>query len=168
MNDLAKIAYHEAGHAVAAYVVKRAFQHVSIEEDEESLGHVMFRKFSDKFQPEYQEEDRIRPLLEKCIIVGLAGEVAEKKSYNAEIDFQSSMSDFSKAFDYICYLVGTVEEAEAFLNWMIVRTKNIIYLDFNWNAVKVLAEQLIKRKRIGYRLARKIIFDAQQEAVLTG
>jgi len=168
MNDLVKIAYHEAGHVVAAYVVKRKFQYVSIEPDKESLGHVLFQRFSDKFQPEFQEENKIRPMLEKTIITGLAGEIAEKKFCNDEIDFQSSRSDFDNVFDYICYFVGSIEEAQAFLNWMIVRTKNIISLDFNWNAVKELAEQLIKRKKIGYRTARKIIFDAQQEAAFPG
>jgi hypothetical protein len=38
------IAHHEAGHAVAAVAFRKSFRYVTIEPDDDSLGHIIFQK----------------------------------------------------------------------------------------------------------------------------
>ncbi len=72
-------AYHEAGHAVAAYLLKRSFNYVTIVPDEEkgSLGHVRFRGFGENFDPAFDYSPQMRLRLEREIICSLAGDAAE-------------------------------------------------------------------------------------------
>jgi ATP-dependent Zn protease len=46
-------AYHEAGHAVAAYELRLPFRYVTIIPDEEkmTLGHIIYRGFGPDFHP---------------------------------------------------------------------------------------------------------------------
>ena len=151
-----KPAYHEAGHVVAAYCVRRGFSYVSIEPGEDSLGHVVYQKFRDSFHPDYDEKIKIRPLLEKVIIIGLAGYVAEKIFTGK----RAADDDFQIAFENACIITGSAEEASAFLKWLLIRTENMVRLPHNWAAVQALAEELLKVKKIGYHRARKIIREA--------
>ena len=168
MDEITKTAYHESGHAVAAYCVNRKFRYASIKQGEDCFGQVLYEKYRDSFKPDRLETYRIRPQIEKTIITSLAGNAAERILCGDETNDSLSMHDFANAVDFAGYLTVSNEEAEADVNWLFIRSKNILKLDFNWNAVKELAEQLIKRKKIGYRTARKIIFDAQQEAAFPG
>jgi hypothetical protein len=43
-SKIEKIAYHEAGHAVACHLLRRAFTRVSIIPDDDSLGGVEYPK----------------------------------------------------------------------------------------------------------------------------
>ena len=157
---LEKTAYHEAGHVVAAYCVGRGFRYVSIEPGENSLGRMMYQKFRDSFHPDYDENIKIRLPLEKVIITGLAGYVAEK-IFTGRRGLTGAVDDFQRAFDYACFITGSVEETSAFVKWLLIRTENMLRLPHNWAAVQAIAGELIKVKKIGYNKARKIIRKAE-------
>jgi len=116
-KELEKTAYHEAGHAVAAFEMKRSFRHVTIEPDEESLGHIMFTKFRDSFRPDIDSYSKIRNPLEKAIITALAGPIAEQ-IFSGRKNLIGAGGDFHNASEYADYLCGSREESEAFIKWL--------------------------------------------------
>jgi len=154
-----KTAYHEAGHAVAAFEMKRSFRHVTIEPDEESLGHIMYTKFRDSFRPDIDSYSKIRNPLEKAIITAFAGPIAEQ-IFTKRMGRIGASSDFCNAVNYVDRLCGSNEEALAYINWLWIRTKNMIRHPAKWCAVERLAEELLDCRRIRYKKARRIISEA--------
>ena len=163
MKKLEKVAYHEAGHAVAAFLMRRSFSYVTIKPDESSFGHIFYQKFRDSFNPDYVEDYKIRRPLEKAIITGLAGHVAEK-IYSKQENYETSENDFHVAVDLASYLCGSNEEIEAYIKWLYIRTKNMLEHPNNWCKVKAFAEELLDHRRIGYVKARKIMKDAVENS----
>ena len=156
------VAYHEAGHAVMAYLERRAFRYVSIEPNEESLGHIMYRKFGERFHPDYDEEARIRPQLEKAILSSLAGHASEC-IYRGRNNWVGSATDRTHAFDLASYISGSFEETEAYVNWLWVRCR--VKIKTHWFRVTALADQLLKHHRIRYPKVKKIIKDAKNKEI---
>ena len=78
---LKRTAYHEAGHAVGAFVMSKRFKKVSIipNPDGESLGRLSGCVWNSKLNPEFDGGARLRHLVEAQIIIFLAGPVAEAK-----------------------------------------------------------------------------------------
>lgn len=74
--QLERTAYHEAGHAVVAYVLHVGFKSISIIPNEESLGIVNINNEMYIFPGVGKLEKRIKTRLEKSIMVLLAGDAA--------------------------------------------------------------------------------------------
>ena len=83
ISAIEKIAYHEAGHAMAFMVLKTRFSKVSIVPDDESLGRVT-NDLPDSFFDEDLNANRQRSLYEKHILISLAGGLAEMKLTGVE------------------------------------------------------------------------------------
>jgi ATP-dependent Zn protease len=81
-RQLERTAYHEAGHAVAAHVLRRPFRRRTIAPDAEAgtLGLITYAPFPRDFDPANVSERRARYHLERSIITALAGNVAEAVS----------------------------------------------------------------------------------------
>jgi ATP-dependent Zn protease len=155
-------AYHEAGHAVVAFTLNRAFRRISIIQDEETLGHVLYRKWHKKFDPNGMEPDRARLPIEKAIMTAYAGHEAE---YNFTGRHNHIGSDFDsrQAADFATYIIDDWEkELPAFLTWLRIRTRNILQAPAHWRAVEVLAEALLEKEEIGATEAKQIIIRGMQ------
>lgn len=155
-------AYHEAGHAVAAYELRRGFRRISIVEDEDSLGSVLYRKWGEKFDPNVTEPGRARKLIEKAIMTALAGAEAEhvhtKRRNNA-----GGSSDSHSAVTLASYIIDDFEEElPAYIEWLRIRTRNILTTPANWRAVEFLAEALLEKEEMSAAAARKVIVEGRR------
>ena len=75
-------AYHEAGHAVAGFALKRAFTKVSIVPDDTTVGHCAFMPQPLKQNQKYRTVDsKFRNVMERCAMTYLAGGEAEQLVY---------------------------------------------------------------------------------------
>lgn len=72
------VAMHEAGHAVAAFKLGRAFTTVSIIPDKDTLGRVHSRPPGSWFRPDIGVTGRGRVFIEHHIMILLAGFEAEE------------------------------------------------------------------------------------------
>jgi ATP-dependent Zn protease len=150
-------AYHEAGHTVMAYIVRRAFRRVSIVEEEDRLGHVLYAKWRADFDPDAVDEDRARRGLEKAIMTAQAGEVAEH-IFTKRHNWQGARGDLQLETDLASYLISDMEdELPASLKWLRIRTRNQLLVPFYWRAVEDLAAALLEKKEMSSREARLII-----------
>ena len=157
-SRLESAAYHEAGPAVASYILNQRFSYLTVNPDEDSLGHIVWINLA-KFNPEVDDLEKIRKPLEKMIFTGQAGHAAERL-FRGRNNWIGSNSDVTRALDFLFYLVGTPEEAEAYFNWLFIRIGNLLSRDWNWAAVEALANALMEQKKIGYKKAREIIKNA--------
>jgi hypothetical protein len=162
LKGLMQTAYHEAGHAVAAFLMKIRFTGLSIISDDDSFGRMSGSKWTSKFAREHADKKILRSRIEVRMIVLLAGYAAGmifsgiKRRDGARKDFQ----DASWLGSYVC---GNREEIEAYIKWLTERTKNILSNSINRAAVEALARELLVNKEIGYKKAKAIINASDEE-----
>lgn len=160
-SPLEATAYHEAGHAVAAYWLRRAFRHVTIAPDLEggSLGHMLDRKLKGEWIPD-AEPERYRSRFEKMIIVSMAGAEAERK-FTGRYNRIGASGDRKDQVDYGCWLTaGDLDEVPLYLDLLKHRTRRLLEAHHVWFAVEVLAKELLKRETIRWKDAKEIIRQA--------
>ncbi len=160
LTKLERAAYHEAGHAVASYLVHRRLACVSIIPNpiDHTLGHCEYRNLA-TFKPDAPVTNRLRAQIEKLIIVLLAGATAERLKLGSVYP-NGSGDDMTLAHNTAMYLSGDDKEAKAYVNWLSARARNLLASESHWNAVEIFAKELTKRRFIGERLARQIIREA--------
>lgn len=155
-------AYHEAGHAVAAFIVQRGFRKISILEDEETLGRVLYQKWRKDFDPSVIDPERARRQIEKAIVTAYAGGEAERR-HTGRRNARGSRSDDETAVDLACYVIADwEEELTAFLRWLRIRSRNIVTVAQNWRAVEALAAALLDKGEVNVSEARDIIIRAMR------
>lgn len=159
-SPIEKVAYHEAGHAVAAYIFHRRFSSVSIIPKDDYLG-IMTRPKTESLEQDLLDMDdfRNRKRIESEIIISFAGAVAEGLLVGRH-NWKGAIQDNHQAIDSAEAIVSSHDELEAYINWLWLRTRNLLSLPVYWAAVQALAEELIICKEIKTRKARRIIAGA--------
>jgi hypothetical protein len=162
-RSIQRTAYHEAGHVVMAFALRRAVRHVSIVPDDSSDGRLVKHKLTDNFHPDYESDARTRRLVEREIMICLAGGVALAKFQGNRRDLGDDQ-DWRHAVylaDYVSSGVGGYvgddgEATVAYLRWLQVRAKILLSLPWHWRAVEEIAQSLVERKELSGREARRI------------
>jgi hypothetical protein len=152
---LKRTAYHEAGHAVAAYLLNRDFKSVTIIREGDTLGQCSLTKLDD-FHPDINSDHGTLAHLEEYMIMlhaGLASEYLATGRYNRA----GAYSDLTIAAHLAANACGTDEEVQLYRELMMVRAKNLLRLAHNWSAVQTLAEELLRRPCLIYLEAEGII-----------
>ena len=160
VSEIQHTAYHEAGHAVAACLVRRAFASVSIVQDEDSLGRVLFAPYGKAFFDDLPhgtiENLAMRRKVESEIITAYGGEAATLR-LTGEPEPVGAAGDRGKVADFVILVTGSMEEAEAYGNWLWCRTKAMLASPRVWPAVEAVVEALLDRQTLRYRATRKIV-----------
>lgn len=153
-------AYHEAGHAVAAFAFGKTVHSVTIVSNDETLGLTRYSRIIPI--PEFPEGVRDRLRVEREIMCGLAGDIAEAYFFNESLDVRKhgAHMDYEQALDVAATLIPSHPERQAFVNWLFERTKSIICGKVYWPAVCRIAEALLTEKTISGRKARQIALEA--------
>ena len=160
---LRNTAFHEAGHAVEAFMLGVPFRSVTIKAAAESLGMVRFHRWPKWVIPNTAEfnERRARAWLEKQAQISFAGQIAETIHTGrrpARRYFHARDNDH--AFDNATVVCGSDDECSAWLDWLFIRTRDQLSQQLVWNAVEALAEELMKWERVSGARARKLIRNA--------
>ena len=162
LSQLQRTAYHEAGHAVAACVMRHRFTRVTIEPEEDTLGKVNCARVP-TYAPDVDRETSTRVQTEKRVIVYLAGLIAEQTAAGCAFRGPGlSGDDLQKAYSYAGHMCGDDAETEAYVAWLWERTRLLVTFEPNWTVVEALASELMKRKTIGERAARSIMGEARK------
>lgn len=157
------IAYHEAGHAVAAYDLRIALDYVTVVPTEDYAGCTGAR-FAVTEQNRWTLRDAVlRSRIENIAIACFAGDAAERR-HNRRRRYGGA-ADFTLTFDYLLELTGSIREAEAYAKWLDIRAEQLVAQPPHWAAIKALANALLKQERIGGRAARRIIQEAFNDAL---
>ena len=168
-SRLKRTAYHEAGHAVMAYWLRRRIHHVTIipDSDSDSLGHLskarlaMLSEAEWEFRIDTGDLSRLRQKVEGEILISFAGQVAEELLTNRKRRLAGSASDYQFITTaLICLTSDMGDELTAYSNWLYERTRAILSQGMVWRAVQALAAELLTRRYIAGKQARQIIQDA--------
>jgi len=161
-----RAAYHEAGHVVMAYLLRRRFRYVTIDQnelDEETKGLVRLAKLNRPWEDICllsTEESRAK--IEREIKVTLGGEVAEVL-FVGRHNWPGARDDIKNCINFCTSQSGSFEEAEAYLRWLWLGAQNNLKLSEHWAYVQAIAKALLEHRRISYHKARTIIAEVKSK-----
>ena len=149
----AHTAYHEAGHAVAGYLLGRDFLSVSITTEGNSAGRCNFIARPDTFDP-WNRDQATRRWLEIEVITDLAGGIAERMATGFD-NLAGMEGDVYSVLDTATFVTSNKKQRLAYLARAEARAELI--LRQHWGAVQALAEALLRIGELEYAEARAII-----------
>jgi hypothetical protein len=152
-------AYHEAAHAVLSVRLGRYVKKVSIVPEGHVLGLVVNGKHPKWLDPESVTDARTFKYIEREVMIAFAGHIAESK-FTGHSNHVGATSDYRCAVDLAGYYCGNDRETEKLLDWLWIRTENFLSLRHNWKAIEAVAAELVMRKTISGRAARRVIFES--------
>ena len=151
-------AYHEAGHGLAAYLMDRRFHALSIRDGEHSHPTLPPSRY-EHFNAGKCVDSACRERVERNIIELFAGDVAQEILTGKPVARGESL-DFHQIAELGAYVMDAGEVLDAYLHYMALRTKHILIQPQNWDAIQMLADALIKHKRLEYDAARRVLDEA--------
>jgi ATP-dependent Zn protease len=150
-------AYHEAGHALAAFVLRLKIgrRGVTIVPDKERdmLGYANIAAQL-RERPDRAISARTRARIEAWAVARLAGDVAERK-FNGRRRF-GGHSDLLQASDLLEYISTSVEQFDARLRVAYVGARDLI--EGNWPSVQAVAEELLRKRTLSSNEIEKLVF----------
>jgi hypothetical protein len=138
-------AYHEAGHAVLAFLLGRPVQCVSILPDRDHLGVCEFGK--GVYRP---SED----WLEREILIALGGVAAEAR-YTGIYAWDAAARDQQYVHRLAVQRAGE-RRAERLERRMLAKAEHLLADDGPWRAVELISRELLSRREISGRTARHL------------
>jgi ATP-dependent Zn protease len=160
----AATAYHEAGHAVMTLSFGRAFKRISMVEDDHALARVVGKPVGEWFRPDVEISGRMRRRIEQDIIIGWGGCEAEARFVGEEdLDTKGCRGDIDHLAQLADYVVSSPQEAEAFLEWLRLRTVNA--LERWWYRVEAIADALKESDILSYQETKAIVAAADEREV---
>lgn len=157
-KSLEATAYHEAGHAVAAWRLGVGLRKhaLSIVPDGDSLGRANHSNPLFGVDLEWDQSDRARLRAEKVAQICLAGGAAQRRFSARSYRHGHMKSDLHEAVDVLSYFAQG-EELEVYLRLIDVRARGMFNAPSLWRCVQALAGALFDRKRLSAGETRRII-----------
>ncbi len=163
---LRSTAYHEAGHAVAAYWHRIRLDGATIEPDADSQGKVRHGNPLAKLRPDVGETGRRgRERMEALVLTALAGPAAQRRFSSLGVRSWHGRQDFKSAVDLVSYFVGSDAELDAYLRLMSVRANAFVALPDVWAAIRIVAARLVRQRGMGRAELRTAIREALASAI---
>lgn len=132
----------------------------SIIPEGDTLGRCNFDIRWKDFHPDWDTSSKTRDRIERDIMTKLAGPEAEAIHRGSHSWLPGHEGDTRHVVNMAGYVTGTVEETEAYLNWLTVRTQTMLNQPILWAAVHALALELLEHGELGTRSVREIMNDA--------
>jgi len=163
-----RYAYHEAGHAVLACILREPFEYVSIEREKGTHGRLArkLRPIREKrglverngtFRLQVVGASAERQVEKRAIIMfaGIAAETALYKTFNDSS--AGAQSDYDLAFQGAMELFRDEDVAADYVDYIQYRMIEIIMCAAVTTAVTAVARRLLKKKRLTAKEVRSIV-----------
>lgn len=164
---------HEAGHAVAAFKLGRAFTTVSIIPDKDTLGRVHSQPPGSWFRPDIGVTGRGRVLIEHHIMILLAGFEAEeawcRTVSGKPHDWRKRLIDGAEidahhALDLADHACSSPGESEPFIEWQRQRVITLVGPEgLASPLVYRLTDELERTQQLSWRKAKAFLAAAETE-----
>jgi len=140
-------AYHEAGHAVVAWAEGIRLRSVSIIPTDDTDGRVehVNQLWGSTIDSNRSDANRLKA--ERHVRVSLAGQLAQRKFDRRTVRKWHAQRDHESAVNVLGHLVQSNRELEAWLDLLSIQTEQLLKL--HWQMVRGLAQELMKRNRMG-------------------
>jgi hypothetical protein len=158
LTRLRSTAYHEAGHAVAAYWHRIRLDSITIEPDGDCQGHTRIgTPLAKHWLDAGHTGSRGRKRMEAYALLVIAGPAAQRRYRPRSVRSWHGRQDFKNADDLVSYFVGSDAERDAYLHRMSVRANAFVALPDVWRAIGTVADRLIRERRLGRAELRRTI-----------
>ncbi len=163
----AHAAYHEAGHAVAAWEQGIEIQSLTIPADADRGSDARMHHLAEligDFAWDTTAENRIK--MESLVFVTLAGPVAEKLAAHNNYDSVHAQNDREHAIELAAYFMSP-EVTEKYLVYIDAWLEDFFAKPLQWAAVEELAENLLAKEKLsGEEIKKDILIGYQKHAEL--
>lgn len=142
-------AYHEAGHAVAAYCLGIKFNNMSINSFDEGEGYTSFGEDLDKAEPE------------KTAIILISGYIAEKLHLKYYPELEWKVNDGKSNKDWAIFMTMSAQHNWSRPKWKELYDKAENILDRNWSTLEAVATNVLKYNILTGEEAEQIISEQE-------
>jgi hypothetical protein len=160
-GTLKAIAYHEAGHAMAAWYLEIPFgkgKHaLSIVPEGTTQGHFLSKYILRGRSIHVSTTGADRLKMERVVVVLLAGMVAQRRYRPSSVRSWHGSGDFSSAVNLMSYFAGNDRETAAYLKLLMIRAELTLERPGSWECVDALAAALLDRKILSAKEAVETI-----------
>jgi hypothetical protein len=154
-------AYHEAGHAIAAYRFGMRLREITIEPEQGSQGSItgeFTAGITRDIEGEVTAETRLH--CEQYAIHALAGTEAQRKFNARSLRSHHGHSDYHNAVDVLSRLCSSPEHEQKYYDAIQERTRAFVHDPVNWRAIDALAKELMRKRTIKGKELREYIRSA--------
>jgi hypothetical protein len=162
---------HEAGHAVVAFKLGEAFRDISIVPDKDTLGRVHLALPGQWFRPDSAMTRRERALIERRVMILLAGWAAEdawcrtvsgKPRNWAKQLRDGADSDAQKVVDFAWYVTSSSRETSSYVERLNQRVLLMVGPEGHASSlVYRLADELERTQQLAWRKAKALLTAAE-------
>ena len=138
-------AYHEAGHAVVAYVLGYKPQSVTIVPTVDAAGHILQANPLYGFQHDVDGSDEGRLRVESFMTICFAGPITQKHYNPRSWRRTHGQWDYEKITELGLRVCGSSEQAAAFIRWREIVARDMVKT--HWLRIQLVAGQLLERER---------------------
>lgn len=142
-STIEEMAYHEAGHAVAAVRYGVRLKDISIIPDTATQGRL---QFEESLRIDFDNTPRETAQTERFMVILLAGMTAQSKYSSAPRSFRNSVSDLQLAAGIMSRLNRSSDRGTEFFTEMQKRASE--FVGKNWMIIDRLAKLLIERREL--------------------
>lgn len=148
-GNLEAAAYHEAGHAVMAWIQEVRLKRASIVADQDSAGHCLHERLLKIREGELLLTARGKDCAEKHILICMAGGAAQSLFNPQSARREHVLSDWNSALDVaVAINNGDGKGTGLYLKWLLHRAKGLIAFPQNWQLVEAVAQELLHKKKL--------------------
>jgi ATP-dependent Zn protease len=148
-----RVAFHEAGHVVAARIRGMPIHKATIIPECDTIGHVEYANPLRGVKLDCDDSDQARLCAEHAIIILFAGPAAQRKYSPRSWRFLHGKGDFKEA----AHLALRIDElgADAQLERLYRKTKDLVAA--HWRDVVITAEALVKEQTLDQERIEEIL-----------
>ena len=157
-KKLKGVAYHEAGHAVAAWSLGCSIWKVTIVLDGSSAGKTIYGPWYRRTDSGWDGSPRVQRRLENMALMTLAGPAAERRfNPRSRYHYEHHSGDRSHVTDLLNLMAGSDEERQAYFRLIEARAWNFVWDPRMWTAIEAVAAALLERKVLTGKATRAVI-----------
>ena len=143
---LQSTAYHEAGHAVAAYRHGMKVKRLTIVPSGDALGSHQSHAYFTEINLEYDSSPRAQRRAENFALVCFAGPAAQRRFNPTGYRSYHGADDVHQAIGMLIYLAGDNEILTTYAKLMNLQARAFIESAVNWRTVEHLAAVLLDQR----------------------
>ncbi len=148
-SQIEATAYHEAGHAVIAYLLGYKPQSATIVPTVDTAGHVIIHANPlHGFQLDIDGSDEARLRVESAITICFAGPIAQKRHNPRSRRKAHGQWDYDTIAELGLRVCGSGEQATAFIRWHEIVARDLVQA--HWLHIARVAGQLLERERLSH------------------
>jgi len=141
-------AYHEAGHAVSAWVLGFEVKSVSAIPTGDALGTTRIVNPLHGVDLEWSGSPEEQRLAENFALHCLAGPIAQQKYDPQSLRVFHDLSDRTETLKVLGYFTASNAEQRLYYRLMEIRARQFVRVPHHWLVIKEIAEKVFRRRRL--------------------